>query len=394
MNDNPFTAWADQLMTYQRQYQSAWQALMSLPRRPNLWSEVQTSNTGNPWIAALEQWWNTVQPDTTAPAQDFYAKLIEQGKTYFQVTDGLTKAFQQAAAMGESAAHWQEVLGDTLDAMKAMFGGHNSDAQPAPRQAIAFWELPLNTWQRAVSSSSLLPGDLLQSGSAVGINQVRDQLHGRVNQLLSTPAIGYMREQQEQMQILAKLQLNYQQALQDYAATYDELGIKCVEALQEQIQQRMVEGNPIKSLREVYDMWVDSCEQAYGNYVVTDKYTRVYGHLVNSLMALKRHGTMVVDEVLSAMNMPTRSEVDTLHRRLQEARRESKALRADLASLRKTLRLEMQSLKQSSQANDGKSDHTDSRAGSTSRAKKTAKASAASSARTPAKTQSRTSQSG
>jgi polyhydroxyalkanoate synthase subunit PhaE len=229
----------------------------------------------------------------------------------------------------------------------------------------------------------------------LGINQVRDQLHGRVNQVLSTPAIGSMREQQEQVQNLVKLQLGYQQALQDYAATYDEIGVKCVEALQEQIQQRMVEGNPIESLREVHDLWIDSCEQAYANYVVTDKYVGVYGRLVNSLMALTRHGTMMVDQVLSAMNMPTRSEMDTLHRRLQETRRESKVLRAELDSLRKMLRSEMQSSRRSPQTGNGKSDDIVSRVGSTSKAGRAGKAALPASAlKSSAKARSRAKRSG
>lgn len=377
MNDNPFTGWVNQLLDYQRQYHNAWQALASPPTAVGPWNGAQADGANNPWSAALDQWWKAVQPGTTAPVQDFYAKLVDQGKTFFQVTDGLTKAFQQAATMGESAARWQEALSNTLDGMREMFGGHKPDLHGAARQAIAFWELPLNTWQRAVSSSSLLPGDFLQSASALGISHVRDELHGRVDQLLSTPAIGYVREHQEQVQILAKLQLDYQQALQDYAATYGEIGVKSVEALQEQVRQRATEGKPIESLREVYDLWVDSCEQAYGDYVVTDRYVEVYGRLVNSLMALKRHGSMMVDEVLSAMNMPTRGEVDTLHRRLQETRREGKALRAELDALRKMLRSEMQSVKRHSQVGNGKSHDSESAADSTAKTKRAAAKTAA-----------------
>ncbi|MDQ3731071.1 MAG: class III poly(R)-hydroxyalkanoic acid synthase subunit PhaE, partial [Pseudomonadota bacterium] len=156
-----------------------------------------------------------------------------------------------------------------------------------------------------------------------------------------------------------------------------------------------VEGNPIESLREVHNLWIDSCEQAYANYVVTDKYVGVYGRLVNSVMALKRHGTMMVDQVLSAMNMPTRSEVDTLHRRLQETRRESKVLRAELDSLRKMLRSEMQSLRRSPQTDNGKSDDIVSRAGSTSKAGRAGKAALPASAlKSSAKAKSRAKRSG
>jgi polyhydroxyalkanoate synthase subunit PhaE len=335
MKDNPFTVWADQWLEYQRRYQDAWHALTSQSDVTGF-SGGRGVNDASPWVAALEQWWKAVQPGTAPGVQDFYTRLIEQGKGYFQMTDGLNKAFQQATAAGGSAARWQEAVNNTLAGLKAVFNGHKPDVQGTARQAIAFWELPLNMWRRTVSSSSVLPGDFLQNVRALGAGQVRDELHGRVDQLLSTPAVGYMREEQEQTQILIKLSIDYQQAVQDYAATYSEIGVKCVEALQEQLRQRVTEGKSVDSLRELYDLWVDSCEQAYGDYVSTDRYVEIYGRLVNSLMALKRHGTMMVDEVLGAMNMPTRSEIDTLHLRQQEVRREIKALQAKIELLKHT----------------------------------------------------------
>jgi class III poly(R)-hydroxyalkanoic acid synthase PhaE subunit len=341
MTTNPFTAWANHLLEYQRTYQDAWQALAA---QPNARGFDAVGNDSNPWVAALEQWWKTAQLGTTPPVQDFYTRLVEQGKVYFQMSDGLNKALQEASALGESAARWQEAVNNTVSGLKDMFGGQKAAESGAVRQAIGFWELPLKTWQRAVSSSSVLPGDFLQHINALGVGRVRDEIHGRVDQLLSTPAIGYMRENQEQTQTLAKLIIDYQQALHDYVATYGEIGIKCVETLQQHVQRRAEEGKSVGSLRDMYDLWVDSCEEAYGEYVSTDEYVEIYGSLVNSLMAVKRHGTMMVDEVLGALNMPTRAEIDTLHLRLQEARREGKALRAELESLRQ-LGVELSALK-------------------------------------------------
>jgi class III poly(R)-hydroxyalkanoic acid synthase PhaE subunit len=290
-------------------------------------------NNANPWIAALDQWWKAVSPSAAPSVQNFYSKLVEQGKAYFQVTDGLSRALQQATAAGESAMRWQETVNNALSSLRDMFAGQRTDAQGAARQAIGFWELPLNTWRRAVSSS-IMPGDFLQDVDASSIGQVRDQLHGRVDKLLSTPAIGYTREDQEKVQTLIKLSLDYHQALQDYVATYAEIGVKCVEVLQQNLQQRVAERKPIESLRELYGLWVDSCEQAYGDYVSTDKYVEIYGRLVNSLMALKRHGHTMVDEALNAVDMPTRREIRTLVHRMHEVRWEGKALRAEIEILR------------------------------------------------------------
>ncbi len=330
MNSSPFAVWANQLLEYQRTYQDAWRALVAQPD-----AQATAGGLTNPWTAALEQWWKTSRPSATPPVQDFYTRLVEQGKIYLQMADSLNTAFQQASAAGESTAKWQEAVTSTISSMQDAFGAQRANVHGVAHNAVAFWELPLSTWQRAVSSSSILPGDFLQHINLLGGSRVRDEIQGRVDQLLSTPAIGYMRENQEQAQILVKLIIEYQQALQDYAATYGEIAVKCGEAMQRRIQQRVAKGGPVNSLREIYDLWVDSCEEAYGEYVSTDKYSEIYGRLVNSLMAVKRHGTMIVDEALGALNMPTRAEVDTLHRRLQETRREEKALRAEIESMRR-----------------------------------------------------------
>jgi TolA-binding protein len=54
-------------------------------------------------------------------------------------------------------------------------------------------------------------------------------------------------------------------------------------------------------------------------------------------MAFKQRLSVIVDEALGAMNMPTRSELRTLQDRLQETRRENKALRKDLETIKRRI---------------------------------------------------------
>jgi polyhydroxyalkanoate synthase subunit PhaE len=67
---------------------------------------------------------------------------------------------------------------------------------------------------------------------------------------------------------------------------------------------------------------------------MTAEYARLHSQVVNTLMALKRRMATMVDETLGAMNMPTRAELRTLQDRLQETRRENKALRQDVEALK------------------------------------------------------------
>ena len=75
---------------------------------------------------------------------------------------------------------------------------------------MAFWELPLDNWQRMVSSMSPMPGDFLR-------NMPHDAIQGATSTaLLSAPGLGYTREEQGQYQDLMRRSMDYQTALQEY----------------------------------------------------------------------------------------------------------------------------------------------------------------------------------
>ena len=64
----------------------------------------------------------------------------------------------------------------------------------------------------------------------------------------------------------------------------------------------------------------------------------LHGDLVNALMAVKSQGGKIMDEIAGMFNMPTRSEMDTVHSRFQDSRRAVARLRGELEALREELR--------------------------------------------------------
>jgi len=70
---------------------------------------------------------------------------------------------------------------------------------------------------------------------------------------------------------------------------------------------------------------------------MTPEYAKIHGRLVNALMAVKQKLSHLVDESLGGLNMPTRRELRTLQDRLQESRREYKALRVEVELLREQM---------------------------------------------------------
>jgi class III poly(R)-hydroxyalkanoic acid synthase PhaE subunit len=284
---------------------------------------------GNPWESAVDHWWQAVSPAAPEVARDFMGKMVEQGKVFFRMADGFTR---DLSAAGDGGDGWQAIT-RSLDEMQKAFGQCAQGGDDALHRMMAFWELPYDNWQRMMSSLSPVPGDLLR-------NMPHDQVNDSVKRFLSAPGLGYTREEQSQYQDLLRRNLSYQKALQEYMGFFSHIGVKAVARMREALERLDREEKSVDSARGLYDTWVGCCEEVYAEEVQSPEYARIHGQLVNAQMALKQRMSVMVDETLGALNMPTRSELKTLQDRLQETRREYKALRREVELLRRQLAAE------------------------------------------------------
>jgi class III poly(R)-hydroxyalkanoic acid synthase PhaE subunit len=211
--------------------------------------------------------------------------------------------------------------------MENVFSGAENVGDDAMHKMMAFWEMPMDNWQRMVSSLSLMPGDML-----------RNMPHNDgIERFLSAPGLGYMREEEGQYKQLMRRSVEYQRALTEYMRFFSNLGLLSANRLRDKVQELVDDGKQIDSARGLYDLWVSSSEEVYGEQVMTPEYAKIHGRLVNALMALKQRLSHMVDETLGGLNMPTRRELRTLQDRLQESRREYKALQAEVELLKEQM---------------------------------------------------------
>jgi hypothetical protein len=91
--------------------------------------------------------------------------------------------------------------------------------------------------------------------------------------------------------------------------------------------EAMKTGKSLDGLRAVYDLWIDCGEEAYAEMVATPEFPQLQAELVNALMRMKRHEQLMVEEVMTALNVPTRREIDTTHKRVYELQRQLRQLR-------------------------------------------------------------------
>jgi polyhydroxyalkanoate synthase subunit PhaE len=302
-------SWAEEWMDANRRYWEAWTGVFRGA------DEASGGTARSQWAESMEQWLKLMAPPMPPKSHELFDRMVEQGKS-----------FQQ--------------FGEQLSAVLSQFNGS------ADGGLAAFWKLPLDTWSRTLSSASVFPGDFLESHKPEAWNQFAHGFQRDLERFLSVPGLGYTREAQEEGRELIRLALEYQRALQNYAAIFRTIGPETLARLQRRLADR---SEPITSLRGLYDLWVDSSEEVYFELVATEEHSQAYGRMVNALMALKNHGRNMVDEMVGALGMPTRHGLSTLQRRQQELRRELVALRREVAESR-SLRAEVAELQRELQA--------------------------------------------
>ena len=303
----------------------------------------------NPLADAMEHWWRSVAPSMPEGNAEFINKILEQGKIYYFLGDQLIKILNETSKLGKTGRGWETILNTQFEDMKTAYSKMQDDTKEVAHKMAGVWQLmPMDTLQRTFALSSIMPGDFLGEFKQHDIQKMSDKF-------LSIPGVGYTRESQEQVQEGIRLWIEYQKVCQEYNQAMYRVGMEAIEAMHQKILAMAKEGKGLKSLRELYDLWVDCNEEAYASFVYKPEYSNLYGRLTNALMAVKQHGRNLVDESLGALNVPTYKGINTLQKRQYDMGRQQKAALKIIQDLQQEVVELHNLLRQSRESNNGES---------------------------------------
>lgn len=323
--------WANSWLDMQRRYWDNWvrmtQSLASPPK-------AQASFPASPTDAisqSLDFWSKMLSPTLPNQSRDMVQKMFSLNKGYLQFGESLWQSITAAQTATKSAEGWWDNFVQSIQQMQQEFAGKVGAGSDPWAGFATFWGMPLDNWRRVISACSVLPGDMeraLRGGGAP-----YDVIHGAVSGVLSTPALGYTREWQEQVQVWTQLWLNHGRSIQDYGMVLAKISARAIELFTGKAAELATKGETIDSLRAIYNLWVDCGEEAYGEFSMGEEFSLAQAQLTNTLMAVKRHEQQMMDEVLAGLNMPTRRELDSNHRRVHELERRIWRLQEALEAL-------------------------------------------------------------
>jgi hypothetical protein len=142
------------------------------------------------------------------------------------------------------------------------------------------------------------------------------------------PALGLSREYQEIAARLLDLSKQFQQRYAEFA----QQNAAIMQDAFQVMKKRFDAAPPApKSPAELYDAWIDCAEGVYRQAAHSDGFARLLAELCNISSAFKVERGKLSEQIARHLDLPSRGEVDTLHRQVRALKDAMRAAAVDSA---------------------------------------------------------------
>lgn len=311
------------LEDWQKTSRQYWDAWSDATRKAFGGTADASASDQMPWHEGLEQWSRMFDAGKTQSTQsETVERLLAGARSYFALLQSMADKGPQGNADPQA---W-------TDSVRNAFNFPGADA--------ALFDNPMARAMRELAGQGAKGFEQMMEGMQPALREVRA--------LLDMPAFGYAREHQEHYQRMAKAWLDYQHESNRYNALIARASKRAFEVFEDKLAERGEPGRQVDSVRGLYDLWVDAAEDAYAEIALSDEFREVYGALVNAQMRVRKHAQSEVEKVSNDLGVPTRTEIDSIGKRVHELHRAAKNRAEDDAALREeiaALRAEVEKLK-------------------------------------------------
>ena len=135
------------------------------------------------------------------------------------------------------------------------------------------------------------------------------------------PPLGLMREHEQAWRELSEAQARYRQVEIELFAQLNAVQLEALALLEQRVANKAV-----KEMRELYDLWVECGEEVYARRVRSDVYCKTQAEFANAASELRLRQQVIIERALRMFDLPTRSEINSVHRQLRELKEKMSAL--------------------------------------------------------------------
>lgn len=149
---------------------------------------------------------------------------------------------------------------------------------------------------------------------------------------LELAPIGYFREHQANAQELARALDEYRRMAERMSGAIGRIHGEALELLAKKTQELAAQGKAVADTRRLYDMWIECGERAFAQQASGEAFGRMQGELVNAATRVRIAQQTIAEYFLKSLDLPTRSELNSVHKRLKEMRERIEKMEAERGS--------------------------------------------------------------
>jgi polyhydroxyalkanoate synthase subunit PhaE len=328
-------------------------------------SEAANGNGGAapPWASLGDEWperWQDMARKTlrlwTSGTNGVPAEVIDRmfsgEEAFLQFLDLSLGALKAVAPKIDAGEDWAEVLrrylAEIRDGMLQGSPWFTADGVGAVAAASPeLWSLYateiqrfMGPWAEAIQIS-LLDSTDVAAGDRQAFSRAQtafmDAFDGTFGRYASAPSVGYSRELNERVWRGFGAFMAVRRASTEFQNEMTNTGFHTYEKMLRELVEKGERGESVTTLRDLFDLWIDMGEAAYGELFATDGFAELQARLVNASMQYQMRSRELQEELLKAMGQPTRTEIDQVHRHVYDLRVEVRYMKRDMAAARQQI---------------------------------------------------------
>jgi len=184
----------------------------------------------------------------------------------------------------------------------------------------AYLGMTRELWRLAESHASNGPGASWQA-PAENLDQLRDGLKEMLERL-HAPVFGpLLAQQQQSAERMMKTTQRWQRAATRMNELLAAIAADAIDRLIAALAAPADPGTPVTSLRQLHDLWIECGERAYATAAHGEEFAAAQSELLAAMVEMRFEQRRQIEEWAHAFNLPTRSEIDAIHKRLHELER-------------------------------------------------------------------------
>ncbi len=275
-------------------------------------AKTNQSNGAQPgWNEALEHCCQAADKILPGGGKSLFDNILQQTRLYYSITDNFAGLLRDMSVADRHTDEWRAIMASHFAKMQAQFDADGNSGKTWNNMASLFRSSALDGWEKAVSGMHIFPEDIFKHSFLDDIEKLQERL-------TAVPGIGPTREFQDKLARAIRLWKDYQKKSRDYHSALSQLGKLALDRLEQKILELADADKKISSLKQIYNLWIDSNEEVFARFAFKQEHASLYGDLVNSLMHYRRQSNEIMDGILSAMNMPTGEGMNTVYRRQRQ----------------------------------------------------------------------------